>query len=159
MNKIAPLLTVFCLGLLLAWNWGLFPLFPPLESFPPPPPPVPPRPVLADPLPSISPAEAHALFLTELEIKVHDLINENRESLGLQPLARRSSSLLALLDPPPHCPLSLAAIPAVKAVGDSAKRKRKVRSNSTRPPRLEKDPRGRPGRRRTARGWAQNLGG
>ena len=169
MNKIAPILTVVCLGLLLAFNWGLLPLFPPLQqAIIPPPPVVPPPPVLADPPPSASPAEAHNLFLTELELEVYELINENRVSLGLTPLSGRPATLLASLAPAPHCgvpalpgPLipATVVISATSPTSAATKRTRKVRSNSTRPARLEKDPRQRPGRRRTAGGWAQNLGG
>ena len=165
MNKIAPILTVVCLGMLLAFNWGLLPLFPPLQqAIITPPPVVPPPPVLADPPPSASPPEAHNLFLTELELEVYELINENRVSLGLKPLSRRPATLLAALAPEPHCgvpalpgPLIPAAvvISAASPTAAGAKIKRKVRSRLHPPP--EKDPRQRPGRRRTASGWAQNL--
>ena len=127
-----------------------------------------PAPAETDPPPSASPAEAHNLFLTELELEVYELINENRVSLGLTPLSGRPATLLASLAPEPHCgvpalpgPLipATVVISATSPTSAATKRTRKVRSNSTRPARLEKDPRQRPGRRRTAGGWAQNLGG
>ena len=170
MNKIAPILTVVCLGLLLAFNWGLLPPLPPLQQAPAPSiAPVPPSPPVAvdpHPTPSASPAEAHDLFLTELELYVHKLINEHRATVGRKPLALRSAALLALLDPPPHCgvpvrpgPLIPAALTRSAASPTSAatKRKRKIQSISYTPHPLEKDPRRRQGRRRTAGGWAQNL--
>ena len=97
MNKIAPILTVVCLGLLLAFNWGLLPPLPPLQQAPAPSiAPVPPSPPVAvdpHPTPSASPAEAHDLFLTELELYVHKLINEHRATVGRKPLALRSAAL------------------------------------------------------------------
>ena len=150
MNKIVPILTVGCLLLLLAFNWGLLPALPPIQQAPASSvAPVPPSPPVAVDPPAeapISPAEAHNLFLTELEIEVHELINENRVSLGLKPLSLRSAVLLA----PPA---------AVRVADHPAKIKRKIRSKSPEHRRLEKDPRSRQGRRRTAGGWAQNLGG
>ena len=73
MNKIAPLLTLVCLGLLLAFNWGLLPLFPPLQQAI-----IPPAP-LAPPSPAVAPPPS-------LEYFVHDLVNEHRMALGLKPL-------------------------------------------------------------------------
>ena len=68
MNKIAPILTVVCGVLLLAFNWGLF-----SWSEPPPPP---------APLPPLRLAVAPP----RLERFVHDLVNEHRMAQGLKPL-------------------------------------------------------------------------